>query len=316
MLTTRAFGSASRLEATMTAFSNLLRTLILMMPLLLQTALAAGPAWISIGPNPPAVEAPVAVDAASRTIYIGSFGGGVLKSTDGGATFAWANTGLQSLAITGMAMDPTDPDIVVVGTFGNGIYRTVNGGRSWTVSSDATGAILFIAVDPLNPQIWYAGYMGQSVLKKSVDAGKTWANSNIGMPSTSVWSIVPDPNNSGVVYAATGGAGAFKSTNGGLSWSPMSIQPVVWSLALDPTDSRIIYAGVNGGGVFKSLDAGATFSRVGSPKVGVVLSVIVDPTDSEQLYAATASGGVEFSSDGGAKWKKTSIREGIALLSA
>lgn len=38
----------------------------------------------SIGPAPPAINVPVVADPAPHTIYIGSFGGGVLKSTDGG----------------------------------------------------------------------------------------------------------------------------------------------------------------------------------------------------------------------------------------
>ena len=43
--------------------------------------------WTSVGPSPPAIPAAIASHAASHTIYIGSIGGGVLKSTNGGATF-------------------------------------------------------------------------------------------------------------------------------------------------------------------------------------------------------------------------------------
>src|SRR3954471_657646 len=75
-------------------------------------------AWQNIGPSPPAIEAPVAVDAASGTIYIGTFGGGVLKSCDHGRTFSAANEGLSSLAfaITSMAIDPANHDVVVIGS--------------------------------------------------------------------------------------------------------------------------------------------------------------------------------------------------------
>jgi len=292
---------------------KLMLSSVLIASLAVASPSAAGPAWQSIGPSPPAVEAPIAVHATSGTVYIGSFGGGVLKSTDGGATFAAANAGLTNLAIAAMAMNPADPDHVVVGTFGGGIFLTVDGGQSWSITAERTGAVTFIAVDPANPQTWFAGYMGGATLKKSLDGGRTWLTSATGIPSTSVWSIVPDPRNPGVVYAATAGAGAFKSTTGGASWTPMPIQPVVWSLALDPSDSSVLYAGVNGDGVFKSIDAGATFARVGSPEVGVVLSLAVDPTDPRQVYAATASGGVAFSKDGGAKWKKTSLGDGIAI---
>src|ERR1039458_10010869 len=47
----------------------------------------AGYRWTSVGPSPPAIPAAIASHAVSHTIYIGSIGGGVLKSTNGGATF-------------------------------------------------------------------------------------------------------------------------------------------------------------------------------------------------------------------------------------
>ena len=43
--------------------------------------------WQAIGPAPPGIEASIAVDRASDTVYIGSLGGGVFKSIDGGQTF-------------------------------------------------------------------------------------------------------------------------------------------------------------------------------------------------------------------------------------
>jgi len=50
--------------------------------------------WQSIGPAPPAITTPIVADAATHTIYIGSAGAGVLKSTNGGATFVAVNNGL------------------------------------------------------------------------------------------------------------------------------------------------------------------------------------------------------------------------------
>ena len=58
--------------------------------------------WQSIGPAPPTIGA-IAADAKSHTIYVGSVGGGVIKSTDGGVTFRAVNNGLAGLTITGLA---------------------------------------------------------------------------------------------------------------------------------------------------------------------------------------------------------------------
>jgi hypothetical protein len=65
-------------------------------------------AWRAIGPAPPAIEAAIATHLPSHTIYIGSLGGGVLKSTDGGTTFAELNSGLDKLAVASLAMAPND----------------------------------------------------------------------------------------------------------------------------------------------------------------------------------------------------------------
>ena len=86
-------------------------------------------AWHSIGPAPPAINVPVVADPASHTIYIGSSGGGVLKSTNGGATFRAVNNGLGGSVISGLAMDPDAPDTVYVATFFRSLYKTVTGGR-------------------------------------------------------------------------------------------------------------------------------------------------------------------------------------------
>src|ERR1700731_1485306 len=90
-------------------------------------------AWRSVGPAPPAIEASIALDAATRTVYIASLGGGILKSRDGGQTFASANQGLDSLVVASLAMAHNDPNLVYAGT-GAGIYKTTDGGVTWSAT--------------------------------------------------------------------------------------------------------------------------------------------------------------------------------------
>ncbi|HQQ76419.1 MAG TPA: hypothetical protein PLB01_03615 [Thermoanaerobaculia bacterium] len=281
------------------------------------TARTAAAAWTALGPPIPAIEGAVAVHPASGTVYVGTFGGGILKSLDGGATFAAANRGLSDLAlgVTSLAMDPTDPDVVVVASAGGGIFRTSDGGRTWSPTSDVDTNVVSVAVDPLDPRVWYAGYgVGSSAsLSKSTDRGATWVKSDAGIPPTTIWSIAPDPHRAGVVYAASGDSGAFKSVDGGTTWAALAVQPVVWAIAVDPTRPDVVYAGVNGDGVFKSTDGGATFTRVGSPDAGVVLALAVDPTAPDRVWAGTISGGLAVTEDGGVTWRPTSVRSGNVL---
>ena len=86
-------------------------------------------AWQSIGPAPPAINVPVVADPASRTIYIGSFGGGMFKSIDAAETWFPISSGLDDKSMTGLAMDPDAPDTVYAATFYRSVYKTVTGGR-------------------------------------------------------------------------------------------------------------------------------------------------------------------------------------------
>jgi photosystem II stability/assembly factor-like uncharacterized protein len=264
-------------------------------------------AWRSVGPAPPAIEASIAVDTATRTVYIASLGGGILKSKDGGQTFAAANQGLDSLVVASLAMAQNEPNLIYAGT-GAGIYKTTNGGTTWT----PTGSDLLplsLIIDPTNPSILYAGFNGD--LQKTTDGGDTWVSSANGIDNPLVFSLAIDPNSTSVVYAGTAGTGAFKSVDGGANWYPLNVDTTVWSLYVDPTNSNVIYAGSNGNGVYKSTNAGASFVRTGSPAVGVVLALA---KSGKRLYAGTATQGVSVSKDDGATWTNTGISEGLGLV--
>src|SRR5271170_1657473 len=130
------------------------------------TSRTAG-AWRSVGPAPPSIEASIAIDDATRTVYIASLGGGILKSEDGGQTFAAANQGLDSLVVASLAMAHGNPNLVYAGT-GAGIYKTTNGGATW--SATGSGLLpLSLIIDPTNPNILYAGFNGD--LQKTTDGG-------------------------------------------------------------------------------------------------------------------------------------------------
>src|ERR1700722_15644060 len=264
-------------------------------------------AWRSVGPAPPAIEASIAVDAATRTVYIASLGGGSLKSRDGGQRLASANQGLDSLVVASLAMAQNDPNLMYAGT-GAGIYKTTNGGATW--SGTGSGDLpLSLIIDPTDPNILYAGFNGD--LQKTVDGGDTWVSSANGIDNPLVFSLAIDPNNTSVLYAGTAGTGAFKSVDGGATWNPLSVDTTVWSLYVDPSNSNVIYAGSNGNGVYKSTNAGATFIHIGSPIVGVVLALA---KSGGRLYAGTATQGVSVSKDDGATWTNTGISDGLGLV--
>jgi len=282
----------------MSGFQRLAARLLLVLALPLSVAgIASGaePEWRSIGPAPPAVEAAVLSDPGSGTMLIGGTGGGILRSTDGGHSFNYANQGLTSLTIFSLLMDPSAPGILYAGT-ATGIHKSTNGGASWqNLAGSSLGAVVLV-MDPANHNILYAGSSPNGGVTKSMDGGVTWAPVNGGLGSPAVFALAIDPRNPQVLYVGTTGIGAWKSINGGQTWSHLDIDTSVWSMLVDPDDSQIVYAGANGAGVFRSDDGGATFHPAGSPRNGVVYALA---KSGDRLYAGTANHGVSVSFDAG-----------------
>jgi len=104
----------------------------------------------------------------------------------------------------------------------------------------------------------------------------------------------------------------FKSTDGGSSWSVVSLPnagtSAVNALAIDPATPTTLYVGTRLRGlhgsfsVFKSTDGGSTWSVVntGLPINTPVTALAIDPTIPTTLYAGTV--GVFKSTDGGSTW--------------
>jgi photosystem II stability/assembly factor-like uncharacterized protein len=273
------------------------------------TAFAAGrgaSSWQSVGPSPPAVEAAIVSNAATHTIFIGSNGGGILKSTDDGVSFVAVNKGLDEVTIAAMAMDPKNPDVVYASAAFS-MYKTVDGGASWFPIG---GSGVSLIIDPENPNTLYAGLSPSGGVAKSVDGGETFLPASNGMGTPAVFALAIDPNNPNVLYAGTQGFGAFKSTDGAQSWTALNIDSTVWSLLIDSSDG-FVYAGTNGHGIYRSVDGGNSFERIGSPDVGVVFALA---KSGRQLFAGTATQGISVSNDGGRHWNNTGVTPNTVLI--
>lgn len=155
----------------------------------------------------------------------------------------------------------------------------------------------------------------------------------IGPDGGSVIGLVVDPTNSNIVYAGTFGAGVFKSTDGGQSWTAANNgldNPKIQTLAIDPSNPSTLYTGTyrdetlsGHEGIYKSTDAGLSWTRTSSglQSYVVVYSIAIDPTNPNRLYAATRgrsnngeapwNGKVYRSTDGGASWTNVPSMENI-----
>jgi photosystem II stability/assembly factor-like uncharacterized protein len=137
-------------------------------------------------------------------------------------------------------------------------------------------------------------------------AGGGWDIAYTGLPTrTIVNDLAIDPSTPATLYAGTI-SGAFKSTNGGLSWSEINnglTVNQVNTLAVDPLTPATIYAGT-GDGVFKSTDRGLSWSPTGLHGVNIT-SLAIDPKTLSTVYAGRGGmpGGIFKSTDGGESWQ-------------
>src|SRR5687768_6229802 len=129
------------------------------------------------------------------------------------------------------------------------------------------------------------------------------------------------------IYAGTNAGGAFRSTDGGMSWSQIGLTNLwVESLVVDLQTTSTVYA-VAGGNLFRSIDQGQSWSVLQHPsEVGGVRALAIDPFNPFVLYAALqasyvdewellrSSGGVAKSTDGGANWTFASFPSGVLAI--
>ena len=120
--------------------------------------------WTSIGPEGGLVQA-VAIDPATpTTLYAGTYGSGVFKSTNGGESGSPVNTGLSNTNVRSLVIDPLTPTTLYAGT-GGGVFKSTNSGESWSAFNPGLPdtRIGALAIDPLTPTSLYAGTDGNGV---------------------------------------------------------------------------------------------------------------------------------------------------------
>jgi len=170
---------------------------------------------------------------------------GIFKSTDNGSTWQPVNSGLTSLEISSLAINPANPQIISAGTFNRGIFRSENGGQTWVRTPLGNDVVWCLAASGAHPQVVYAGTDGG--VFGSADAGATWSSTALGVKTYSL--VIPAQAND-LVVAGTSGSGVFVTTNGGSNWTSLNDglgDRVVQALAIDTASCVALYAGTNDG---------------------------------------------------------------------
>ncbi|HSN94907.1 MAG TPA: hypothetical protein VLR89_07590, partial [Anaerolineaceae bacterium] len=197
----------------------------------------APPPPVSIGPVGGSITAVLVDPVDQKMVYAGSYGGGVLKTIDGGNNWFKSGTGMPgNAAIQSLGLIPGSRNIVFAGTNGGGLYRSVDYGYSWTKVGPefGTNAVYGITSDPNRPNVVYivTRITDENICKglrgafyRSENWGVTWTllrYGDIEGTCEDYWYDVDvKPGNSNYVYLSYHQHGPYQSTDYASSFTPL-----------------------------------------------------------------------------------------------
>ncbi len=186
-------------------------------------------------------------------LYVGTGGGGIWKSQNGGQSFTpLFDKYCQSIGA--LAIEPGNVKVVYAGTgesntrnsvsYGDGLYKTTDGGSNWQkIGLDSTERISKIIVDPTDKKTVYVAAPGplwksstHRGLYKTIDGGKTWnkilyVNEESGCAdiamipgkSTTMFASIWQFRRKAYSFSSGGpGSGLYKTNDGGKTWNKLS----------------------------------------------------------------------------------------------
>ena len=189
-----------------------------------------------------------------------------------------------------------------------------NGQTYGTNRVTVSGRVSSIAVDPGDPKHLLVGAAGGGIWE-SFDTGATWAPRTDQMPSLAIGALTFDPSAPSRVYAGSGegnfyynlGAGVFKSTNGGTTWTVAASAPFVgvgfYDLVVDPKTPAVLYAATTNG-FYKSTNSGASWTV---KRAVNCWDISVHPNGGAVEILATFSDGLFKSTNGGTSFTAVAL---------
>ena len=291
--------------------------------------------WVSRGPQNVGgrTRAVVINPANTNLIWAGAAGGGLWKSTNAGQGWTVINDFLPNLAVSSLAIDPNNSNIMYCGTGegffngdainGAGIYKSTDQGNTWTqlpntVSWSSTDRI---SVAPGNGSVILASTAGG--IRRSTDGGGTWTNVKAVQKS---FFVAFDPTNGSKAVAQVLDYNfttsqwfhdALYSTNGGVTWQTSNMHTTdfysrieLTYLASNPNTVFVSHPVTGGAAVSKSTDGGATYTQVTTTPINeggqmwYDNAIWVSPTDPNLVIVALVN--LYKSTNGGATFTKIS----------
>lgn len=291
-----------------------------------QPSLATGA--IAFDPQNPAI---VYAGTGEGDFY-SNLGVGLLRSTDGGTTWAvratapFVGTGFHKIIV-----DPQDGNRLYAATTG-GLFRSLDGGATWSARRNFTtwDVSLRTPTTGSTPQSGGLFAAGGDGLFRSTNGGTGWTSVSLPGSSSGFARLAcrQAPSNAGIVYAF----GALSSGEGKLwrrgsfSGSFVSVNLPAdlavkqawydWFLAVAPNNPDVVYLGaINVHRGVRGANGSFTWTNISARSTGPSIhpdqhTITFSPDDPNVLYVGN-DGGIYRSPDAGVNW--TPLNRGLCI---
>src|SRR6266550_3158413 len=292
-----------------------------------------GVTWTPLhdGTWPVLVVEDIAVDPSDAArIFVAIDGGGVNRTTDGGATWQIGIGGSQALAGRSIRFLPGNSQELFLGTSSLAVFHSTNAGDTFVQSSEGISELDLFSIDanPLNPDELAVAFQGANDggVLSSTDGGAAWKLESA--PPTRYSAVRFAPN--GSLYAISTGPstvaqeGLYRREDNG-SWTPLGPdQGPLYESDLDAmrfslnNPNLILLGGADfgvagfEGTIWRSTDAGQSWNKVFESTAGTFervtdIEIVEDGTDQNMVAAWTSEsgdniGGALRSTDNGGSW--------------
>ncbi len=263
-------------------------------------------------------------------VYVGSGGGGIWKTTDGGDSWIPISDYIGSIGVSAIIVDPVNPETVYIGTgdgdasdnYSIGVLKSTDGGTTWNTtglnwSTNNTNLIRAMVMHPNDVNTLILA--SNDGIYRTTNGGTSWTKEQSG----NFYDIELKPQNTSNTFYACTSSSIFRSTNSGDTWASEYTLSGTNRIALATSEDEVNYvyalasksSGSGFKGVYRSTDSGQNYTEqsttpnilgwqpTGSDSNGqgwYDLVIAVDPNDANSVHV----GGVNHwrSTDGGVNW--------------